>query len=333
MSSCVSFINAQMVNSLGIDKTELLLRDAIRACGRYRGNEMRREVESRGLPLDTQHLLKYWDYSGDLATVGSEYIQTPHYCSHNVLRCSYGDVWLSLCPQRLAVVMCEEIHVAVAKEFNPSIEVWYPSLLTRGESKCIFRFSMPIEAAEKAKQQAQQRSVAALESGHPLAGERQTLDAEPADIYRAVARFHVVFYHSIVNEMLRMLGVAQTEDILRQAMRKWGTWRGREMAEDHRRRGWLLDVQTFITYFDDPAAGDAWTAINVMLSPKEHTKDIPTSPYSYWFEKLGTGRFAAIMFENALPAQAEAYNPAIKLTITKLIERGDPLSSFSYKMV
>ena len=103
------------------------------------------------------------------------------------------------------------------------------------------------------------------------------------------------------------------------------------MREDHQKRGWPLNIQSFITYSDDPSAGDAWMAENVILTPCEHTKDVTAFAYTTMFDKLGTGRFAIPMFEEALPAQAEAY-PVIRVTIPKLMERGDSISRFCYEM-
>jgi hypothetical protein len=331
---CFPFLATEVANVFGMDRADSLLRNAVRRQGRYRGNEIRREVESRGLPLDAQHLVDYWDFSRKL--VPKVYnAREPHYVAFDVCGCAFHDQMKDLCPQRLAVSMCEVSHIAVAAEFNPAIEVWYPALLTRGQAKCDFRFSMPREAAEKAALRAQQLSEAAREAGKPLAGERQpgeAYEAQASTSYRSMARVTVSYYHHIAGELAGTVGTEQTEDILRRAMRKWGAWRGKEMREDHQKRGWPLNLESFITYYDVPAAGDAWMAENVKLTPSEHTKDITISPFTTMFEQFGTGRFALPMYEEGLPAQAEAYNPAIQVAIPKLMERGDSISRFCYKM-
>ncbi len=97
-------------------------------------------------------------------------------------------------------------------------------------------------------------------------------------------------------------------------------------------QGWPLDVSNLITYFDDPAAGDAWVAQNVHLSATEHSKELSVSAYSAMFQKMGTGAFAAIFFEESLPALAKAYNPRIAVVIPRLMERGDPVSEFRFTL-
>jgi hypothetical protein len=332
-SSCWSFLMTEIANVFDMDRAEPLVRETVRRIGRYRGNDMRREVERRGLPLDVQHLLDYWDYNTEEAVNTVEHEREPHYMAFDVLNCSFHDQMDRLCPQPLAIAMCEEVHIAVAREFNPAISVWYPALLTRGESKCVFRFSMPREVAEEAAKQAERASEAARSSGRPLAGERQAQKADAVTSHRTLARQHVIFYHYAADQLARAVGEERAEDIVRRAMRKWGAWRGTMMREDHQKRGWPLNIQTFITYSDDPAAGDAWVAENVKLAPSEHAKDITISPYTISFERMGTGRFAIPFFEEALPAQAKAYDPDFEVRIPMLMERGDSFSRFCYKMV
>lgn len=331
-ASCWSCLAAEIARVFGMDQAEPLVREIVRRLGRYRGNEIRREVERRGLPLDVPHLLDYWDYASDEAVELVEYDREPHYYAHEVPGCGFWDQMEGLCPQPLAIAMCEEVHVAVAKEFNPAMDVWYPAILSRGQAKCIFRWEMSQEAAERAAERAQRVSEAAEKTGRPLAGEREPQAPNAARSYRALARLHVIFYHYVADQLLRTVGEDRTEDILKRAMTTWGTWRGEEMRRDHQERGWPLNVETFVTYFDEPSAGDAWLAENVKLSPAEHTKDVTASAYGEWFETLGTGRFAIPMFEQALPAQARAYNPDLEMTIPLLLERGDSISRFVYSM-
>jgi hypothetical protein len=332
-ASCWSCLAAEIAQTLGLEEAQDIVRQAVRGTGRYRGNEIRSEVEKHGLPLDVPHLLDYWDYATDEAVELTEYAREPHYYAHEVPGCGFWDQMRELCPQPLAIAMCEEIHVAVAKEYNPAMDVWYPALLSRGEARCIFRWEMSHEAAEKAAERAHDATSAAEKAGTPLAGEREPQEADAARSYRAIARLHVIFYHHTVDQLLRTVGEDSTEDILRRAMKKWGTWRGQEMRQDHQRRSWPRNLETFITYFDDPAAGNAWVAENVVLTKTEHSKDITSSAFSEWFEKLATGRFALPMYEEALPAQASAYDPGLQMSIPKLLERGDSFSSYLYTLV
>ena len=142
----------------------------------------------------------------------------PHYVAAEYPGCPHHDLMSGLCPQRLAVMMCEEDHQAIAREFNPAIKVWYPALLTRGHAKCMFRWSMSREEASKAAQQAARVTEAARKAGKPLKGEREPEVADAATAYRALSRLNVIFFHFVVNELLRALGEEQTEAITTQAI-------------------------------------------------------------------------------------------------------------------
>jgi hypothetical protein len=325
------FLASEIADTLGDERADGILRHAVRSFGRYRGNDIRRDVERRGLPLDVQRLLEYWD----LPTVGESWDmqhkdRSPHYEGYDLPGCPFHDYLRYTCPQRFNVLMCEEVHVAVAKEFNPEVDVWYPSLLTRGQSKCLFRFSMTLDAAERAVHQAERLQALANVEGRTLEGGKEPGVTDPATAYRMMVRLFCLFYHSIANELLRAVDLDPTEDIVRRAMRKWGAWRGTDMAQDHEERGWPLSMENFVRYYDDLSAGDAWVAEKVELTPDGHSMDIVKSAYADFFNRFGTGRFAAMLWEEALPAQAEAYNPEMKLSILQLLERGDAATKLVY---
>jgi hypothetical protein len=327
------FLAREISETLGMEDADFLLREAVKDFGRYRGNDMRREVERRGLPLDVQRLMAYWDLpSLEESWEMQHKDKSPHYEGYDLPGCPFHDYLRDLCPQQLSVLMCEEVHVAVAKEFNPEIDVWYPSLLTRGQTRCLFRFSMTLDASDRAARQAERLRAEAAAEGRTLEGEKEPGMTDPETTYQMMARLFCLFYHSIVNELLRGLGQDQTEDIVRRAMRKWGAWRGSDMAQDHKDRGWKLDVETFVTYYDDLAAGAAWVAENVTLATNEHSMDIVQSAYADYFDRFGTGRFAAMLWEEALPAQAKAYNPDMEVSTPSLLERGDDVTRIRYSM-
>ncbi len=147
-----------------------------------------------------------------------------------------------------------------------------------------------------------------------------------------MARKVVIVYHFFMDALLDEVGREQTEGVLRRALANWGTERGREMKEIHMARGLPLNLESFITYYDDPAAEKAWVAEDFQLTPDEYHVKITQSAVSNLFYAMGTGPLAAIFFDEALPAQAKAYNPQIKMTIPQLIERGDSITELHYTL-
>lgn len=332
-NSCYSFVVAEMADVLGIEASKPILKRAIWNLGRYVGTKTRRRFEDQGVALTVENFMK--DGLGgmeDIQEMQGNFTWRPHYVAYDEYYCPTWDQYSRLCPRELAILTCEDIHVAMAKAFNPDIDQWFSALLPKGESKCGFKWEMSFEAAEKAEEQARRYREWAAEADLELEkpGTQEAPDA--AAVYKDLVGMWVYKYYFPLDELARTLPDDEVESIARRAMRKWGTWRGQMMREDHERRGWPLNVENLIKYSDDPAAGDAWTADNVTLAPTQHSKDITASALSEELEAVGVGRYATPIFDEALPAQARAYNPAIEVTIPKLMEHGDPISRYIYKV-
>jgi hypothetical protein len=304
------------------ERTRELIETAAAAYGRYRGEAIRRRVEEMGLPLDIPHMWEWWDLPVTSARDGERMNDDleSFYHGFEIPACPFNDIYQLLYPQDLMALHCEAMHEAAFKAYNHAIEFWLPALLPRGEGRCVFRLRIPPDEAEKVA-----RRAAATEG--VVRGTDDTVTS-----FRLVARQVVIIYHFFMDTLLSAVGQDETERVVRRAMADWGAWRGREMREAHLARGWPLDLRTFATYFDVPAAEDAWVAEDVVLTPSEYRLTVTKSAFSELFEQLATGSLAALFFEEALPAQARAYNPAMTLTIPRLIERGDGVTQYHYAM-
>jgi hypothetical protein len=333
-NSCYSFVLAEMANILGLEGAKPILKRAIWKLGRYVGTKTRRRFEDQGVALTVENFLRD-GLSGmaDIQEMQGDFTWKPHYVAYDEYYCPTWDQYARLCPRELAVLTCEDIHVAMAKAFNPDIDQWFSSLLPKGEAKCGFKWEMPFEAAKKAEERAQQYREWATEHGISLQNPDAGASPDAAAVYRNLVGMWVYKYYFPLDELARTLPHDEVESIAARAMRRWGAWRGQMMREDHERRGWALNAENLIKYSDDPAAGDAWIAENVALSAAGHTKDVIKSALSDELDAVGVGKFGVPLFEEALPAQAKAYNPAIELTIPKLMERGDAVSRYIYTMV
>ena len=342
-----SFLASEIQKAMGKEKAEVLLRKAVLRYGRFRGEFIRRRLEKAGLPCDVEHLKKWWDHPSDKPARPDEFTETvsnlialqPHWTGYsNESHCSIYDGFSSVCPEveSQIVVYCEEVHRGVSLEVNPDIEVWYPALLPRGQGKCVWRYTMPIESAIRAKEIAMlyreearkdERAKDLLEIGTQAPYRH---NATTAISYEMEAARLVYFYHFILDYLIRLKGFNIAYSIAKEALRRWGDDRGREMREDHINRGWDLNVFNFVTYYDDPSAGDAWIAENVILNPEKHIRIITKSLYANKFKEVGTGKLGILFEEESLKAQVAAYNPSMEVTIPKLIERGDDVSEFQF---
>jgi hypothetical protein len=316
-----SFLAREIKQTFGARARELV-RAAAAGYGRYRGTEIRRRVEKLGMPLDIPHMWEWWD----LAVTSSRQEERmnddlePYYHGFELPGCPFNDIYQLHYPPDLMALHCEAMHEAAFKGFNPAMEFWLPALLPRGEGRCIFRLRIPTDEAERIER----RKTGGQD---PVRGLDDTETA-----YRLMVRKVVIVYHFFMDALLTAAGRGQTEGVLRRALANWGAQRGREMQEAHLARALPLNLESFVTYYDDPAAETAWVAENVRLSPDEYYVETTRSAYSEQFDAVATGSLAAIFFEEALPAQARAYNPQITMTIPRLIERGDEISVYHYRL-
>lgn len=300
-----------------------IIAKAAAAYGRYRGEEIRRVVEKKGLPNDIPRMWSNWDLpvivEGDEREADD---LSPDYHGFEVSDCPYEDVYRLHYRGDLPALHCIAMHDAAFKGFNPDIELWLPALMPRGERKCVFRLRIPAEASE-----ALAKRFAGKDVSEPL---RPVADA--ATSYRAEARQAAIIFHFFTSTLLSEVGVEQTDALLRRAVANWGAFRGRDMREAHLRKGWPLNLKTFITYFDDPSAGEAWVARDVVVTEQEHRKVITRSAWSDLFYSLGTGPEARLPYEVGLPAQARAYHPLMSVEIPRLMERGNSVTELHYSL-
>lgn len=312
------FLAREIKQMYGAQARELV-RTAAAGYGRYRGTEIRRRVEKLGLPLDLPHMWEWWD----LAVTSSREEERmnddlePYYHGFEVGNCPFNDIYQLHYPPDLMALHCESMHEAAFKGYNPAVEFWLPALMPRGEGRCIFRLRIPTDEAE--------RIEAKTDAPEPVRG----MD-DVATAYRLMARKVVIVYHFFADALLSAVGREATESLLRRALANWGAQRGREMQEAHLARGLPLDLESFVNYYDDPSAETAWLAQHVRLTPGEYHVEITRSAYYDNFYAVATGPLAAIFYEEALPAQARAYNPQITMTLPRLMERGDPTTEYDY---
>jgi hypothetical protein len=68
------------------------------------------------------------------------------------------------------------------------------------------------------------------------------------------------------------------------------------------------------------------------LTTEEHVRIVKKSLFADTFDELGTGKLGILFEEESLMAQVMAYNSSIEVTIPRLIERGDEVSEFRFKL-
>jgi hypothetical protein len=73
-------------------------------------------------------------------------------------------------------------------------------------------------------------------------------------------------------------------------------------------------------------------AENVVLTPEEHVRIVKKSFFANKLNEFGTGKLGVLFEEEALQTQVSAYSSSMEVNIPRLIERGDDVSEFHFKL-
>jgi hypothetical protein len=337
LTACYTFLANAVMDVHTFRRGQDLLVEAVRNWGRYRGEVMRREMLQRGIPATVENLMRFYDNADseepELDKLVERRTATPLDQAHSTPWCPMYDVWGEL-PVQPAVpqLLCTEVHRVQARAVNPSIRMSHPGgVLTSGADACHFRFEMGQTDYECARSTASRHKQELSRQSGPAMSRFEADTKDNVLNYRLQARLTALLYHFIVDILIYETSHEAAEAIAREAMRKWGQWRGDEMKHEHRLRGWPLTVENLIRYSDDPSAGDAWTAGSWTLEKDSYHVEITYSPYTWIFLQMGTpSNLASFFWVAALDAQAQAYNPGIRFRAPSLMERGDGLSVLEY---
>ncbi len=148
-----SFLAREIKQTFG-DRGREIVRKSAAGYGRFRGTEIRRRVEKLGLPLDIPTMWDWWDLpvTSSRAEERMNDDLNPYYHAFEVPVCPFNDIYQIHYPSDLMALHCESMHEAAFKGFNPAIDFWMPSLMPRGEGRCIFRMRIQDDEAERIEQ-------------------------------------------------------------------------------------------------------------------------------------------------------------------------------------
>ena len=128
-------ISKEVIDTFG-DEGERALRKAIENFGSERGENIRKEVLSRGLPLTMENLSKYYDMPLKEAWKGVSKVDELTYYSE-VSFCPFAKVWKEKGAEEIGLIYCEQ-DIALMKAYNPNINFKRPKNVLKGDEICLF---------------------------------------------------------------------------------------------------------------------------------------------------------------------------------------------------
>lgn len=164
------------------------------------------------------------------------------------------------------------------------------------------------------------------------AGQGGRWEANPDQIF-ALVRLEALLSSFLAREIKQMYG-AQARELVRTAAAGYGRYRGTEIRRRVEKLGLPLDLPHMWEWWDLAVTSSREEErMNDDLEPYYHGFEVGNCPFNDIYQlhyPPDLMALAAIFYEEALPAQARAYNPQITMTLPRLMERGDPTTEYDY---
>lgn len=128
-------ISKEVIDTFGEEGKKALER-AIEKFGSERGENIRKDVLSRGLPLTLENLSKYYDMPLKEAWKSKGQVDD-RTCYSEVTFCPFAKVWKEKNAEEIGLIYCEQ-DVALMKAYNPDVEFKRPKNVLKGDEVCLF---------------------------------------------------------------------------------------------------------------------------------------------------------------------------------------------------
>ncbi|MGW9333324.1 L-2-amino-thiazoline-4-carboxylic acid hydrolase [Bosea sp. NPDC055594] len=281
---------------------EMTIRLGLRAYGLWRGTEMRQAHQAMGLEINMKNLIGCWDNAStyivkDAMEEGGTYL--PYDTRFDVHYCPAAEAWQDAEFFQWGHMYCDEFHQACAAAYHPDGNVVIPQNLMKGDDHCHFQWIMPPNAAalpETDPTELGRRLARDYEAYSPV--EAAWLSLKRSN--RLVGGRFYVHARAIIERH----GEAGREVII-EALRAWGSERGRLLAKEHAENGIAPSIESFIREHDLPARF-VWNH-KASSSPDSAVIEIIDTPQDQAWADLDALDLGQLWYSAAYPAMAEAY--------------------------
>ncbi len=112
-----------------------LLRDILREFGTRRGEEIRRRVKEKGLPLTLENFVSHYNLPMRAAWRSDRRL-TGNQRSSDIYYCPFADLWLKEGVPELGLIYCEEVDPAIRKGYREDLFFENSENLLKGDPCC-----------------------------------------------------------------------------------------------------------------------------------------------------------------------------------------------------
>jgi len=135
-----SYLSKSIVDSIGFDKGEKLMRQAVRQYGEERGKRMAMRAEANGHPLTMFNYIAYSEWKASPGEMKQKIVKRSVHTTVDVKVCPWHSSWESSGMIPYGRFFCLEIDKALVFGFNPDLQLDVGGIHTYGASSCEFVF-------------------------------------------------------------------------------------------------------------------------------------------------------------------------------------------------
>lgn len=139
-SQLFAVMSAELLEKLGPDEGEAVIRQAVERFGRERGRRIAAAVQAQGKPLSFKNWLVYTDIDG------SNFQARPSIDNHDLVaevhRCTFMAAAEQWGLKEYAARYCKYADYAILAGYNPDIKLDLQTRHETGKDYCLFRYRM-----------------------------------------------------------------------------------------------------------------------------------------------------------------------------------------------
>jgi hypothetical protein len=144
----IAWITRAVVENVGTEKGGTVMRTAIRRYGEQRGNRMALRALADGRALTMDAYRAYGEWRAEPGESQSEIVETEPQLTIHVLQCPWQRAWEDNDLLAYGRLYCRDIDAALARGFNPRLQLDVNTTLTNDSLPCEFVFHGATPGAE-----------------------------------------------------------------------------------------------------------------------------------------------------------------------------------------
>lgn len=303
---------------------ELILRQWIRRFGLWRGREMRKAHMALGLPINMENLIKHWD-SASSYHLKEQWETEAFYSPYNVRNplqkegggCPMSEPWIENDFWRWGHVLCDELHIQIARGYHPDAAVVIPECIMKREDRCDFYWLMPPNFKE-------------VESIQPYPGQDVTIDweynNETEKAFKCLRRSTRVAAARIyfLWEVLKEYQPNEAQSEFAKIMELWAVDRALALKKEKEESNWGGRPENLFLNYDYPY-GSIWEIDITKVKPEGIEIEVSYCPFSETWGWLGELSDMHPYCDKCYSAIASNYDPSFTAELSQCKTLGDEI--------